>query len=474
MGVDDFRVDVASENALLVAALRNPNAAKAVVRSIRPDEYLAEENQRVAEAIKRCVDRGDVPAPNRVARACVELGYGDGAARHVMDLAAYEGQIGELDAAVASVRWDARRHQAWTETLPDLVEAVRTGKGGSDEVIGHARRLVQTFEGMGSGLVMRQRYVYRSYRDTIAARVAREIKVIGLGAQGFDDRLGSGFGPAGLTVLTGISGAGKSALVTNMARMLATQDQHPRLVLWEPRLHNAMDSIVSATTSIAHKRIVRGELDEDEISRIDEAAAYWAERIRFAGRLEHMRVVSGPGTKGRRRTTNLDVVDQIVTMAMSAPGTHWFFDLFQNGLPDRRPDQIDSTLSVLQDVVADLETHFFLIHQVNLKQEEGTGKLTRAVVKGTGGWVESCDNMFAAERPHMGVWGADDNKLWTHCWKLRDEKWGFTHEWTWEGEYQRISDPVLLEPEEGEKVDIADIQGGPRRAARAKPRARAK
>jgi len=84
----------------------------------------------------------------------------------------------------------------------------------------------------------------------------------------------------------------------------------------------------------------------------------------------------------------------------------------------RRPDQIDMTLSVMQDVVFELGTHFFFVHQVNLKQEDAAGQLTRAVVKGSGGWVESSDNMFAAERPNMGVCGMEDDRLLTHCWML--------------------------------------------------------
>lgn len=441
--MSDFTVDRANEAAVIVAALRQPRLAVTLQRRIRPDVFLDGQHVIVWQALHKVLvkdkRRADLAS---IARAISLFGGDQETVDYVRDLMNEGGRIGDWRENVDALLFDSLRWKLDRDLIPDLVDLVRSSDTSPAGLRAMARRLVEITSSRHGSNVIETIRVKQDFRRDLAERCENP-GVFGLGHAGFDAGLGEGFKPKRTTILAGLSSAGKTAVALNWAMMLSLVGRRVAYCCYEIDHVAAMNIIISSHTGIDYARICTGGVSVEENQLILEAADVWADRIRFVDN-----PFLNPLTKGEKRT-NQDNVNIILADVVDSGADVVFYDLFDRSYVSERPSDVKGALKAIQQGHKEIDVHGVMIHQINLKDVERrkNKRPTRDALEGIGVYVQICDQLFLLHRPGMWIPGYE-NQMFVICDKQKVGAWPWTSRWTWEGNIQRLSSPVLVTDED--------------------------
>lgn len=472
--------DPANEVIVLRAAIsfaqsEDRQTFRALVHKIGADEFLVAQNCSIWRVLRRLSD-GDLEYTADVVRqmlvheaTAVEDGYLEELENTAEVPANFEWHVDTL-------RWDATRARVMKGALTDLVGDLSDARVTVDRAVSSARSVVRALEGgAGRKYIRRPDEMHSGYRAALRKR-REHGNFFPTGFTAVDKRMNEGFMPGNTCIVTGLSGSGKSTFAAKLAINLARLGRKVLVCAWEMGAESTLDLMVSSLTQIPLSTVIKGIYSDDELSRLDKAAAWVAKRIRFMENAFFQEV--SVNNKDRRFSNpnqrNQDILEGYIA---ESGCDEVIMDLFDRLLADQSPDAVTQALYRQQAMHKEYSVHGTLLVQLRLKDVEKRPdkRPTRESIKGVGTYVEVADLIFGCHRDAQFK-AVPDNTLELICLKQRKGELNWAVRFDWDGATCKIEGGVEVPynpgldstTEFGEMADPGGIQ------ARPKPRSRMK
>ena len=405
--------DPTSEQVVLAAALRDPDALRRLVRSVSADDCYADRHRVVWAVLREMVARDleyDPPTFARVADAIgfVEADYGG--ERYLVDLADAYPDGANLDWHAATARTEARlRSSSDADGEALLAEMRRPGASASD-VASIARRILSEATRLQVGdasEATRGDRAAADYSDVLQRRRSGNVENVPIGLPELDAVLTWALAPSRLTVLAGRPSNGKTSLTYNIAKWWVDRCDRgandPRPILWLPIEMGrtaTQDGLVSRAARVGSQRIIR-----------DFAGANLSEQAEVARAVTQyvdtpwIEWFDDPGA-------SVDRVSEVLASSVEPDPERddrqrsryglVIWDLFQSSLGDLSPSAMAASLNRAQSLARTYGTHLLLVAQIRRGVEKrGDKRPNREDVKGTGGWEEVADQLLVVHRERV-------------------------------------------------------------------------
>ncbi len=392
---------------------------------------------------------------------------------------------------VDNLRWDKSRVEAARGPVPTLIDLLRDPNADREAVSAAARQVGDCFKGASDLRYLRSTTsIAREHSYELDAR--REGRAVypygipGLDLWGPGDteqrtgkeirqlegkpRMVPGAAPGLVTVITGVSGSGKTSVT---ARMINEQCDRKRKVLWgawEQMPGMSLELVAMLNLGFSRTEIMTGQYSKED------QADLIREMERLGEYLEFFELPFGRerGEKGEYfNDRNLDLIHQYIAES----GAQVFVgDVFKYALREVRPDEEDFALKRMRAIAMETRCHMFLIQHLSLKEVERRAdkRPTRDALMGSTGWINVGDTVIGIHARHLFE-SVPAEKIEFHILKQRFGRWPLTVECDWDGEYGSIEGGRTMQlalPGEHGEVDewLAKDDGARRGNGRGKGR----
>ncbi len=447
-------VDPINEQAVIAAAMVDAEARAALVRRVRADHFLAPQHRAIWAGIADLEARGLVPDRAALARTGgVDVEYLD----EVSGLA--PSSAPNLALHVDALLWDKQRALAVEGPIRDLLEAIRDPRHAPDRVRAVARRVAESLSGHGVGRHLHDpSEVVRTQVLELRARMAGKRRYP-YGVQGLDNdennepRMVPGAAPGQVTVLTAVSGGGKSVMAAHIALGLARQRRRVLYGAWEMRGGMTLELLTCISLGWSRSALQLGKLDEQSLATFERTMREIAKWVRFMRNPFFQR---GSGKPSNER--NLDLIEEHIAVSRAEV---FIADLWARCLVRSDPEEEALALTRQQAMLEELSVHGVLLQQQRLKdiEQRADKRPTREGIKGSGAWVEIADTGIGTNRP--ALWKrVEDNTLEAIVLKQRYGRWPLAVEFDWDADKGMISNGRTVDyerPGEANEVDSSMV-----------------
>jgi replicative DNA helicase len=440
-------VDPVNEVALLARAISDQSVLDLLLRRLQPDHWQVREHREAWVVLGEVRRKGLA-----VDYAAIRATGGDAVAEYLTTVEMNADSAANVDWHVGNLLWDYARATAARGPVTAFLEALKDPKAEPGRVRSFARQIAMALEGHEDRKhLLDSRALVRDHMMEIEARVAgRACYSYGIpGLDYFDPelrgrrRMTPGPAPGQFTVLTGMSGGGKSTMAANMALGMAfpegvDSDAPGRRVLycaWE--MSGGMTSELIACVSLGWSRSDLVDPDgaapgapihtQEGRLALQTRMERIGERIKFLSMPFRRR----PGEKPSNEK-NLDVLQGYIA---DAGCDVVIADLWKRALRDTSPDEEEDALVRQQAMVEDLKVHMIALQQQRLKdvEQRPDKRPTREGIKGSGAWVEVADTIIGVHRPALWKRMTDDT-LEAIVLKQRYGRWPLAAEFEWDAD----------------------------------------
>lgn len=474
--------DPVNEAVVIVVAVTDPEQRKLLVRRLTPDNFLVRENRETWAAIQETQRRGlAVDAASLAAVGGAEIGS------YVTMLLANVAPPANVEFHVVNVLWDSTRAASARGPVPAFLEALRDPRALPSTVRSRARQVAACYDGYEDRryLLNPQEMVREQMRD-IQERVAgRAIYPYGVPAIDYNPdgslRPGTGAAPKQITILTGVSGGGKTTLAGHMALGLIgwTRAQGEREYRKSSRgrrvLYGAWE--VTGGMTLELLAVISLGWSRSDLRKGKGEIATEAGQIRIRERMEEL---AGSGVQflanpfrrfaGQKHDNerNLDLLQGYI----AAAGVDVFIgDLWKRILVDNDVAAEEEAILRQQAMAEEMGIHAILLQQQRIKGQDGHGVETRADtrptregIKGSSAYVEVADTILGVHYPYLTK-RVDPTKLEVLFLKQRYGEWPLAVELSWDrfaGSIETIGRPIEYE-RLGEANEFDVLSGRKRR-----------
>lgn len=414
--------DPLNEQTILAAELADAGVRRRGIKLFPAEAFYAEPHRAIQAGLIELDKRGLAYDPATLARIAPEVDI-----RIVETLAAGRPDVPpNLDFHFEMLRWDWQRAQAARGPTNAYLEALQNPKETPDRVRALARLVAQSFEGSSSGarFLRDSKEIVSSMMKTLRERVDG-VAFYPFGIDGLDNyedgvkddkgedisgtpRIRPGAAPGLTTILTGMSGAGKTTIAAHAILGLARQRRRVLVGAWEVRAPMTLELITTLSLKWSRSRLLDGrsnqlragdgrfaKLTHDELVLFEERAHAISKYIVF---------VDNPFRRGSVRTsgkvTNDDYLDILEEHVEASGCSVALFDLFDRVLRERRPDQEQEALWRMLELADRLQIHQMLVHQQLLKGEDVRKDMRPSIagLKGSSAYVDAGALIIA---PHL-------------------------------------------------------------------------
>lgn len=443
-----FLYDAANEILVIEAAKADAKTRRELVHRLAADEFLVDQHRPVWAALRVMSDEGLEYTDEAMRRLVLAAGGSEEVVQYAAGLRSAVPQ--NLKWHLETLAWDATRARVLKSTVPELLKILRDPQATAEAVVSAARSVNRGLDGPGRRHMHTAADLYRSYRAEVTARRAAR-NVFPLGAECFDANLTEGFMPGRMTVSAGLPGAGKSTVWMAFAIRLAMLGRRPMYCAWEMDAESLLDVGCSHMTGIDLRRIVQGQLTDEETDRVDKASRWIVSRIKFMGNPFFDTLRQGKKPSNER---NLDVLEGYVAESGCDVAV---YDLWERMLAWRKPEDVTTALYRMQGMHTEYGLHGVVIQQLNLKDVERRAdkRPTRDSIKGSGAYVEVADLIFGVHRDAQFK-AVEDNGVETICLKQRKGRANWNILWAWDGATCRVNDPREVSYDPGLDQAVAD------------------
>lgn len=447
-----FYVDPLNERVVLAGELRSADYRRDFVRKIPADAMLTPEHAAVQAAIIESENRKLEPTPSLLAR----LSNGAVDVRYVEELiAGYPDVPAEptFKHAVDELLWDRHKHVVATGPISSLIEVM--GKGDPPErVRAVARQVAQSFDGWGD-----RRHLHDA-RELVRSQVAdlrermmgRAVYPYGIPGLDYYDpqaakdrgekpemRMLPGAKPGEVTVVTGLSGSGKSTTVARIVLGLIRQKRKVLYGAWEMSGGVTIELLAILSLGWSRSKMTKGLFGNEELREIETRMLAISEYVTFLK--NPFRLGIGGGKPSNER--NLDLVAGYVADSGCQVAV---FDLWKRCLVSDDPADEEQALYRQQAIGEELGVHSILVQQQRLKdvEQRPDKRPTREGIKGSGAWVEVGDTIIGVHNP--AKWKpVPEDTLELDVLKQRYGKWPLAIEFDWDPDCGKITGGTSVE-----------------------------
>ncbi len=435
--------DPVNELVVLAAAIVSPEVRAKLVKMIQPDHFLVREHAAIWAGLQELERRKlayDPATLQQIAGDTVDIKF-------ALQLEELRPEVPEnLDFHIQTLMWDRARATAATGPIAALVDAVHNPREAPERVRALARQVGAAFDGHSDRRFLRDPdELVRDQMATIEQRAAG-FAVYPFGIHGldfFDDRhedgeqkqrLVPGVAPKTITVVTGVSGAGKSTMLGHMILGLARRKRRVAVGAWEMGSGMNLELLACLSLKYSRSRLMTGRLDYDQKVALERTMQGISKYVRF---IDNPFRRMGGDKKKASNDRNLDLVQGYLT---DCGADVFVADLWERCLVSTDVEEEKQALFRQQAMADDMKMACILAAQQKLKEiEQRTDKRpTRDCIKGSGAWTEVSDTILGFNRP--ALWKrVDDNVFEALVLKQRYGEWPLQIEFDWEPDTGQIA-----------------------------------
>jgi KaiC/GvpD/RAD55 family RecA-like ATPase len=374
---------------------------------------------------------------------------------------------------VEMLHWDRARVEAVKGPVSQFLEALRDPSADPDRVRSLALRIGDSLKGHGVSRYLRDSgAVVREHSGTLTdRREGRAIYPYGIpdldvysdGEHEGKARLIPGAAPGWMTVVTGLSGSGKTTSTGHMVLSFANAGRRVLYGAWEQGAGNTLELLAALSLGLSRTDVMTGQYTEEEQRELEHEMERVGQFVRFF-ELPFGRVANGERVYNDR---NLDLIQSHIAEV----GPDLFVaDLFKYALQQTAPDDEELALRRMLGMTQQEKCHTILVQQLRGKDLEAREdkRPTREGVKGSGSWIEVPDTVIGWHRPALFKTVPDD-KIQAIILKQRYGQWPLAVELDWEPEFGRIGAGTSIDYDRPGEVGEMDgavgeaLAAGPRR-----------
>lgn len=457
--------DPANEAAVISAALRDPSLLKTLIRKVVPDHFLARQHRDVWSALAQMARVGLDTDP-----AAIRTSAGEDVANACEQLRSFS-PAQSIQWHLANLFWDSARATAAKGPIPAFLDAFKDPKADRDRVASLARQIVNAFHGYEDRRFLHDpATLVRDQMKKVEERVSGRA-VFTSGIKGLDlfengrRRITVGMRPGNVTILTSLTGSGKSTTAANMTIGMAypggvdVGEAVPgRRILygaWEMNGGITLELLACMSLGWSRTDLTEGvgaiAAHEGRVL-LEERMHLLGKRVRFLSVPFDRNVTTDK--KDRNNDRNLDVLQGYI----SDSGCDLFIgDLWKRCLRATDPDSEELALYRQQAMAEELGVHCLLLQQQRSKdiEQRPDKRPTREGIKGSGAWTEIADLVIGTHRP--GLWKKiTDDKIEMFILKQREGRWPLGVEFEWNPERGSIEGGRSIEydqPGDGNEID---------------------
>lgn len=474
-----FHNDPINEQVVIAAVLVGGSAMTPVLMRHQPDAFISPQHVKLWGAMQESQRRKLSLDPVTLGK----ISGGEVDPEYVLSLIDARPDIPEnFDYHLRALLFDKAKQTALVGPVTSLLEALQNPKETPDRIQSLATQIQSTFRGYDERqyLLTTDNLVSDHMREIRARMSTRSIRPYGIrGLDYFESGLGGGRRlipgavPGQITVVTGVSGAGKSTFTANLVLGLARQRLKVLWGAWEMSsgLNLEMLTVISLAgeSDFWSRTVLQDPIEEDGTPKItEEQLLIFEKRKRQIGK--YVRFLANPfrrqpGKKRGSNEANLDLLQGYI----SDSGCDVFVgDLWKRCLVDTQPDDEEQALIRQQSMLEELGVHGILLQQQRLKdvEQRADKRPTREGIKGSGAWTEVGDTIFGVHRP--ALWKPiSDEVMEIDILKQRYGKWPLAIEFGWDASKGLITggQSVDYEIAGGSKIDFVE-ETMPRRKGR--------
>ena len=398
-----------SEIVVIGAALVDLEARARLVKVFTPDGFFAKGHSEAWAAICELERKGlayDPLTVQQISNGRVDTNYLDSIIEQRPVVPP------NLDHHIAAMRWDRTRIDVIKGPLSSFVDAIRDPLADPDmlkranEQIGALLKssATQRYLRDPSVLVREQMTAIRARRGGVACY---PYGIDGFDVYGPNEKLDDGqdvsgtwriipgCAPKGTTVITGVSGSGKTTAVVNVALAQANLERRVLFGAWEQGSGMTLEMMAAHSLGISKTRLMTGAITDDEETFIEREMDRLSAYVRF---------FEIPfGRKQGEKLLNDRALDTIHEYIVASHCDVAIFDLWRRALRQFDPDEEECALYRQQAIAQETGIHQILIHQQRLKDLEAREdkQPTREGLKGSGAWVEVPDTIIGVHRESL-------------------------------------------------------------------------
>ncbi len=398
--------DATNEQVLLAAMAADRGVRRRLLKRFHADHFFAEKHKAIFSGLRELEEKGlefDLAVLQRLAPD-VDIRY--------LEQLAEAGEVPpNLDHKIDMLAWDNKRAEVTEGPFASLFKALQNPRETPDRVRALARLVGKSFEDVDSRapFLRDPKEVVREMMKNLRSRVAGEAHYpVGIRGLDFNDkgekRLRPGTAPGLTTIITGMSGAGKTTLAAHVIRGQVRAGRRVLVGAWEVRAPMTLELITTLDLGWSRSRVLDGKthdlredlvMSEEELLQFEERALELSPWITFVENPFRRGSVTSSG-----KVTNDDYLD-ILEQHVEASGCDVaLFDLFDRCLRHRRPDDEQEALWRLLEMTDAHQIHSIIVHQQLIKGE-GVRKDRKPSLEGLKGSSAYVDAGAAIIAPHI-------------------------------------------------------------------------
>lgn len=435
--------DPVNEGVVLAAAMVDEDACKYLLGVLRPEHFLVEQNRAAWTAMHELVRRKldfDLSVLRQIGGDSIDVGY----LMSVMDARPEAPSPQNLAHHVEAMHWDHQRAVAVRGPVNSLLQALASPTEPPERVRALARHVGESFTGAGRNFLREPRELVASVGMDLRSRMAGHANYP-YGIEGLDTyeegarnergediggrrRLLPGAAPGQVTVLTAVSGGGKSTIAAHMALGFARQKRRVLYGAWEPGGNMTMELLACIALEFSRTDMTEGKFAEEHVVEVEEQAH---EISKYVVMMENPFRRTQGGRESNAR--NLDIVQQHI---VDAAADVFIADLWERCLVDDDPSEEKRALFRQQAMAVETGAHVVLLAQQRIKDIETRPdkRPTREGVKGSSAYTDVADTMLAPHRPALFK-KIEDNRIEVIVLKQRWGAWPMAIEFPWSSEF---------------------------------------
>jgi replicative DNA helicase len=439
---DDIKIeieqDTLNEEIVIAAALYDEDARGHLVKLVKPSMFADTDHASIWEAIEKAQAQDLVPTST----ALVKLSGGKIQKSDVMSLKkAHTTTPPNVLHHAGLLTWDYQLRTAVNGPISDFLKAIKDPTTSQEKLIAVSRKIPKSLEGGAKRFLVDPSVAVNNVREELKRRrSSKQIHPFGIeGLDKWEDdyedqqlagewRLIPGAAPGKVTVVTGLSGSGKSTFTARIVLGLIEQGRKVCYGAWE--MQDVSTNLMLAAMSLgwSRKKVEFGDMNSKEEKRfLDEV-----DRIN-----SHIRYFINPFGKIVGERYDVDRALDIVHEYLATSGCDVaVFDLWDRLLDDDRPGATRKALFRQQAIFDELKVHGIMLAQQRLKDIETRAdrRPTREGILGASAWVDIADTIIGVHRPGMFRSG-DDNVVEIDILKQRYGKAPIAVEFDWNPEF---------------------------------------
>lgn len=466
-------VDPVGEQALIAAACADRQVRERLVRKYPPDNFLVADHKVIWWGLRELENRKldfDVAVLQQVVGDKLNVEYLNLLLELRPDVPGDE----NLKFFEEAFEWDRQRANATTGPIASLLEAVKNPREAPERVRSLARHVADAFEGnVGRGrYLLDPKEVVRQSVAELDRRISatdRGEVLYPYGIDGLDyyedgsRRMIMGSAPGLVTLLTAVTGGGKSTFVGHMTLGIARQRRKILYAAWESKAPMTIELLACISLGWSRTDVRLGaNFNPERRVLFEETQHEISKWVRF---------MSNPFRRSTRMKTNDAALDVVQEHIVDSGASVFIADLWARCLKEKKPEAEEDALWRQQAMAEELNVHCVILHQQRIKDIEmrQDKRPTREGMKGSSAYAEIADVILAPHRPALFK-RIEDKRLEVFVLKQRDGAAPLGVEFNWNADTGGISEGHSIEynppGEQGGEDDSRFIAAKPRKKAK--------